>query len=116
MERPERRKHRRLRIPLPIEYRANGADPSTACRTVTRNVSTGGLMFEVIEAGIQAGDRLEVSLTVPPGNGYLPYESRATAVAEVLRVAEVRPPDAPAHGGQRLEVAARFCGRLRFTL
>ena len=42
----ERRKHRRLEIRLPLECSNWGGQPEVRYRTVTLNVSTGGVYFE----------------------------------------------------------------------
>jgi hypothetical protein len=116
MARRERRRHRRLELPLPLEYRFAGDDLDSMRRTVACNISSGGLMFEATGGEFRPGGRLELRVTVPPGDGHLPYETQAATSAEVLRVARV--PDeeiAPGRAG-RLQVAARFCSALTFDV
>ncbi len=109
----ERRQHRRLDIRLPLECYPVEAGRAQALRTVTTNISTGGLYFELdLIEGVsppEPQDRLQVELTVPPGDGYFPYQGRVSSVAEVLRCDEL--PQAESAGGERFArvgVAARF--------
>ena len=90
-------------------------------RTVTGNVSTGGLYFEMdlLDDRVPAPELhsvLDVELTVPPGDGHFPYEGRVTAAAEVVRCdslpgSPARSPDAPL----RLGIAARFRDPLKLA-
>jgi len=109
----ERRHHRRLDIRLPLECCPTSLGPERAVRTVTRNISTGGLYFEVdlLEdvAAPEVHSLLNIELRVPPGDGYFPYDGKVTSVAEVVRCSpttphEQRSPQAPT----RVGVGARF--------
>ena len=106
----ERRQYRRLAIRLPMEYSAVDNGEHRALRTVSSNISTSGLYFEIdlIEGAPipQLNSFLNVSLTVPPGDGYFPYEGQVTGTAEVVRCDPLEPQraDAPA----RLGVGAKF--------
>ncbi len=110
----ERREHRRLEIRLPLEYRP-AAEGACAYRTVTLNVSTGGLYFETDSQDIGPGTLLELELTVPPGDGHFPYVSRVSSVAEVLRARPLAREVSARPGGQRLGVAARFREPLKLS-
>lgn len=100
-------------IQLPMECYPCAEGPEKAVRTVTGNISTGGVYFEMDlfdEVPRPAPqDRLHVELTVPPGDGHFPYEGRVTGEAEIIRCDPVRGaapsrPDLP----PRVGVAARF--------
>lgn len=112
----ERREHRRLNIRLPVEYRPTKQNVNRAIRTVTENISTGGVYCEMdVLEGItppQVGSIWEVELIVPPGDGYFPYHGRATGLAEVIRACEPPSPtaDSPTEtfSQRRIGVAARF--------
>jgi PilZ domain len=109
----DRRTSRRLELRLPVELRMAGDDASTIVRTITRNISTGGLYLELDRADFSPGDRLQVELTVPPAEGVSPYPGRATCTAEVVRCTPLA-----ANTETRIErigVAARFLDRLRIT-
>lgn len=108
-----RRQHRRLNIRLPVECYPATLDRQHAVRTVTNNISTGGLYFEVdLIDGVSEPtpqSLLHVELTVPPGDGHFPYEGRLNSVAEVIRcdrLGTFQNPELPTH--ERLGVAARF--------
>ncbi len=106
----ERRQYRRLAIRLPMECSPAGKGEAQSLRTTCSNVSTSGLYFEMdLIEGVptpQPKAVLNLSLTVPPGDGYFPYEGRVTGTAEVVRCDQLAPHrgDIPA----RLGVAVRF--------
>ncbi|MBN1491560.1 MAG: PilZ domain-containing protein [Phycisphaerae bacterium] len=101
----DRRDHRRLGIRLPVEVTPVHADSTALLRTVTCNVSTGGIYFESPPDYLQAGTDVRLDLTIPPGDGYSPYSGRVSAVAKVLRV---EPLLGQQHARDRIGVAARF--------
>lgn len=84
--RQERRTHRRLEIRLPLQYCPVDDTGMNVCRTVTRNISTGGLYFETDDVDLKPGTLINLELTIPPGEGYSPYQGRITGVGEVMRV------------------------------
>ncbi|UCD28292.1 MAG: PilZ domain-containing protein [Planctomycetota bacterium] len=109
----ERRQHRRLNIRLPLECYPAGTERERVLRTVTRDISTGGMYFEMplfSEVSVpKINSLLDVELTVPPGDGYFPYVGHVRSVAEVVRCEplpanEGSQPDLPSHIG----VAAKF--------
>ena len=78
---------------------------------MTRNISTGGVYFEADLSNDlpppEARSLLSVEMTIPPGEGYFPYEGRVRGVAEVLRCELMGAPDT-SPGSRRVGVAARF--------
>lgn len=109
----ERRQYRRLDIRLPIEFFPRGAEGEDVLRTVTKDISTSGLYFEMplFKGGPapKLSTLMNVELTVPPGDGYFPYVGRVTSVAEVVRCE----PLPVSHGTQsevppRVGIGARF--------
>lgn len=111
--RQERRTHRRLDIRLPLQYCPVDDTGINVCRTVTRNISTGGLYFETDDVDIKPGTLINLELTIPPGEGYSPYQGRITGLGEVVRV------DAPEAGVDAavrpVGVATRFREGLRLS-
>ena len=82
---PERRKYRRLRMALPLEFRRS-AQPSVGLyRSVARDVSTGGIYFETVLEDLGKGDLIDIELTIPPGEGHFPYQGRVSSIAAVVR-------------------------------
>ena len=110
----ERRQHRRLDIRLPLEYRRVDDALENVFRTVTLNVSTGGVRFETEAEELTPGTLLNLELTVPPGDGHWPLQGRVSAVGEVVRVS---PPEAqgPKQVARRVAVAARFREPLKLS-
>jgi hypothetical protein len=104
---PERRKHQRLAIRLPLECRFPGA--AEALRSCTRDISTGGVCFDLelpAEAPVpELQSALSIAVTIPPGPGHSPYEGCVSAAAEVLRCSSL--PE-PKPGCERYGIAARF--------
>lgn len=109
----ERRQYRRLDIELPLECFSTDRGPGHFLRTTTRNVGTGGLYFELeLPPDVNApkvDSRLHVTLTVPPGEGYFPYEGRVTSIAEVVRCDVLD----SAAGTSRVGIAARLSDPLK---
>ncbi|HVP12634.1 MAG TPA: PilZ domain-containing protein [Phycisphaerae bacterium] len=109
----ERRIHRRMSIRLPVECRREGDGRSLVVRTITQNVSTGGLYLELDSPDFALGDNLRVDLTVPAAEGVSPYQGRATCNAQVVRL---DPPERTTEEKRRrFGVAARFLDRLRIS-
>ncbi len=104
---PERRKHQRLAIRLPLECRFPGA--AEVLRSCSRDISTGGVSFdlELPEATPvpEAQSALSIAVTIPPGPGHSPYEGSVSAAAEVVRCSPL-PGSGPGRG--RYGIAARF--------
>lgn len=116
----DRRQHRRLCIRLPLECYGAHQGRERALRTVTTNISTGGLYFEMdLLDGIgrpAPRDLLAVELTVPPGDGHFPYAGRLSSTAEVVRCDPLAPlQNGNATGVPRVGVAARFSEALRLA-
>lgn len=105
----ERRAHHRLDARLHLRINRLG-ETHPDIQSVTRNVSAGGIYFEVDDAVIRPGDLLHMELTLPASEGVFATEGRARCEAEVLRVLRT--------GGEgpldRYGVAARLINPLRF--
>lgn len=109
----ERRRHRRLDIRLPLQYCSADESGVEVCRTVTRNISTGGVYFETDDLSIQPGTLIDLRLTIPPGEGYSPYQGHISSIGEVVRVDDLGP---TAHADtRRIGVATRFRDGLRLS-
>jgi len=110
---PDRRANRRLDIRLPVELRRLGDGPAVVVRTITQNISTGGLYLELDRPDFAPGDRLSIDLKIPPAEGVSPYPGRATCEAEVLRCLPAsRTPDGTIRS---YGIAARFLDRLKMN-
>jgi hypothetical protein len=116
----ERRQHRRLAIRLAMECRGLGWSQEMPIRTVTTNISTGGVFFEMELPN--GGERpkpnelLNIALTVPPGDGHFPYQGLLTSVAEVLRCNQVPSTNGEHDDGPgRVGIAAQFRDALKLA-
>ncbi len=105
----DRREHRRMGIELPVEIRRLTQDGEPV-RTITRNISTGGLFVELDQTQWTVGDRLFVRMTLPPEEGVSPYAGEASCEAEVVR-ADAKLASRPGHVG----LGVRFLDRLKLS-
>lgn len=104
---PERRKHRRLRMALPLEFRRSAQPSVGPYRSVARDVSTGGIYFETVLEDLRKGELIDIELTIPPGEGHFPYQGRVSSVAAVVRT-EKSASSASQITNPRIGVAATF--------
>ncbi len=81
----ERRKYRRLQMHLPLEFRRVAESAGQQYRSVTHDVSTGGIYFETVLDNLREGELLDIEMTIPPGQGHFPYQGRVSSVAKVVR-------------------------------
>ena len=102
---PERRQHRRLEMHLPLEFRRVSEPSSGQYRSVTRDVSTGGIYFETGIDDLQTGELLDIEMTIPPGEGHFPYQGRVSSVAKVVRTKMPATGEAPK---ARIGIGAAF--------
>jgi hypothetical protein len=109
----EKRHHRRLNIRLPLEFCTADISHNDKIRTVTQNISTGGVYFELdLMRGMRAPclySRLDVDLVIPPGDGYFPYQGKLSSEAEVVRCQTLKNSQVDRNNGHnRVGIAARF--------
>ena len=113
----EKRAHRRLDIRLPLDYSRLGMPRGSSTKTVTRNVSTGGLYFETAAEDLRAGDELAFDLGVPPSDSRYPPHATISTVGRVIRASKID--DEPNDDGvvfTRYGIAAQFKTPLKLTL
>lgn len=105
----ERRQHRRLQIQLPLEFYPESSGRQSTYRTITRDISSGGIYFEVdhepVHEPLEAGTEIHLELTVPPG-AHFPYEGRVKATASVVRIEPAD--DTPDGRPNRFGIGARL--------
>ena len=107
----ERRRHRRLCIRLPIECVAAVGDRRMTYRTVTHDISSGGVCFESETDEFPIGTSLEMGLEIPPGDGHSPYPGRVRGTGRVVRGDRLAE-----HGGPpRFRIAARYSKPLKLA-
>lgn len=85
MDRPERRRDRRLGADFDVSFYKVGSTANEPYNGQTVNVSSGGLYFETTARTIEQGDRLRVELSIPPTPGLLEFGGKIAAFAKVLR-------------------------------
>ena len=104
---PERRKHRRLQMHLPLEFRRVTESAAGKYHSVTRDVSTGGIYFETAMDDLRKGELLDIEMTIPPGEGHFPYQGRVSSVARVVRTEKPSGSAGPT-ANRRMGVGAAF--------
>ena len=110
-EESERRNHRRMTIRLPIECVSSSNGHQVTYRTVTTDISSGGVCFEADGNDFPVRACLEIELGVPPGDGHSPYAGRVRGTGRVVRVD--RGNGDPAHAKYR--IAANFSKPLKLV-
>ena len=100
MDRPEKRRHRRLGAQYNISCRKVGSTVHIPHDGYTINVSPGGLYFETATGIFEQGNLLKVELSIPPTSGLLEFGGKIAGFAKVLRT------DA---ASGRYGVALQFC-------
>jgi hypothetical protein len=102
MNRPEKRKFRRLHIALDLSYRKVGSAEEQFHKGCTVNVSPGGLYFETTEDALAPSDFLKVEFLIPPTEGLLEFGGRISGFGKVLRTGLVG-------SSGKYGTAAEFC-------
>ena len=105
----DKRRHRRLDLRLPVEYRRRNGRRGLPTKTVSLNVSTGGIYFETAADDIEVGQTLELELGIPENDQRFPPHGHIAAVGKVVRVKALG--DQPNPEGAvftRYGIAARF--------
>lgn len=89
----EKRKDKRLDLSLPIQAKRAREGPEAPFRGgVTRNVSVGGVCFEVSSwREIKLGDVVTISISVPREFSHIFPFSRLAGKARVVRIEEMAP-------------------------
>jgi len=85
MDRPEKRRHRRLGAKYDISCRIVGSTENKPCEGHTVNVSPGGLYFQTETKTFTPGNLLAVELSIPPTSGLLEFGGKIAGFAKVLR-------------------------------
>ena len=116
----EQRRFRRLPIQLPAECKLERGERTYLFRTVSRNISTGGIYLE-LEAQPdghppEMADTLDLVLTVPPGDGYSPYEGQVMTTGKVVHRKDLSVDSSENEKAcQRIGLGIRFQQPLKFT-
>lgn len=110
MAKPERRRHRRLPIKIPLSCSRVGSTAEKARKGVTVNVSPGGLYFQTLTATFKRDSLVRVELSIPPTTGVLELGGTISSFAKVLRTHKIQ----DSHTGTGLSsskygVALEFC-------
>jgi len=100
MDRPEKRRHKRLGAQYNISCRKVGSTAPTSYDGYTVNVSPGGLYFETATGTFEQGSLLQVELSIPPTSGLLEFGGKIAGFAKVLRTDSA---------SGRYGVALQFC-------
>jgi hypothetical protein len=105
----DRRKHQRLPLRLAVSCQKVGQpENKMVIRGSTINVSPGGVLMEIGNGALTAGELLSIEMSVPPTRGLLEYGGRISSYAKVVRVgghslSKTAKPTTPA------QIALEFC-------
>ena len=100
MDRPEKRRHKRLGAQYDISCLKVGSTAQIPYDGYTINVSPGGLYFETAAGIFEQGNLLKVELSIPPTSGLLEFGGKIAGFAKVLRTNSA---------SGRYGVALQFC-------
>jgi len=109
MNRPERRKYRRVGVRFNILCYRVGCEAEQSHTGQTVNVSPGGLYFQTTAETLKPGNLLRVELSIPPTSGLLEFGGRIAGFAKVLRTSDVGDPTVSSSYG----IAVEFCQPLK---
>ena len=117
MESVEKRKYKRLPIKLDLSCRKAESAGHEIYLGSTKNVSPGGLYFEVATDVFKAGHLLRVDLLIPPTTGLLESGGSISGIGKVLRIHNVRSSDAESEESSlKSDVALEFCQPLKLRI
>ena len=110
MARPERRRHRRLPMKVPLSCSKVGSTTEKTRKGVTVNVSPGGLYLQTLSATFKVGSLARVELSIPPTSGVLELGGTISSFAKVLRVHKIQDSDtSTGSSSSKYGVALEFC-------
>jgi hypothetical protein len=110
MARPERRKHRRLPIKIPLSCSKVGSTARKPRKGLTVNVSPGGLYFQTLTATFRGGSLVRVELSIPPTAGVLESGGTISSFARVLRTHRIQDSHkSTGSSSSKYGVALEFC-------
>lgn len=110
----ERRRHRRIPLRLSVTCRKAGGPDEKKYAGSTINVSPGGMLIEMREIEIAAGQVLTVEMIVPPTEGLLEFGGSFSIYARVLRRGQAANPVSRSESVYSL--AVEFCQPPRFRV
>lgn len=117
MDRPERRRDRRLGASFDVSFYKVGSTANEPYDGHAVNVGPGGLYVETTARTIEPGDMLRVELSIPPTPGLLEFGGKIAAFAKVLRAynigSHVTDSDSTCN---KYGVALQFCHRPRLCI
>jgi hypothetical protein len=106
----DKRKHDRLPLRLDLLCQRVGVGGNDIYTGKTINVSTGGVLFHVVNGKLSCDDLLNLELTVPPTEGLLELGGKMSTFARVVRVHHAHHDDKQHHA-----VAAEFLESPKFV-
>lgn len=110
MARPERRRHKRLPIKIPLSCSKVGSTAEKTRKGLSVNVSPGGLYFQTLSATFKGGCLVKVELSIPPTTGVLEFGGTISSFAKVLRTHRIQDSDtSTVSSSSKYGVALEFC-------
>jgi hypothetical protein len=105
-----RRKHERLSLRFDLECQrvGNREDETQTGRTL--NISTGGVLFEISDCGLQREDLVNLEVSIPASEHFFDFGTSLKTQARVLRVVDIK------NNKSNLRVAAQFLYSPKFCV
>jgi len=117
MDRPERRRDRRLGASFDVSFYKVGSTANEPYDGHAVNVGPGGLYVETTARTIEQGDLLRVELSIPPTPGLLEFGGKIAAFAKVLRADNIGGDIAGGNSTcNKYGVALQFCDRPKLCI
>ena len=118
MDRPERRRHRRLQLSLPLSCRLSRSSRSWPLESTTRDVSPGGVYFELVTSEpVELADLVQIEMSVGDTQMQLAQGDTVSGTAQIRRIEPLRnPAQDSTEQARRLGIAAEFSKPLKLRI
>ena len=113
-ETKDRRYHQRLALRLNVQCQTVGLSGGKSFSGSTVDVSTGGMLVEMSEPGLNEGQLISVEMAVPPSTGLMEYGGRLSSYARVCRIDDENVAQSEPESRSKA-IALEFCDSPHFS-
>jgi hypothetical protein len=114
-ETQDRRYHQRLPLRLNVLCQTVGLSGGRSYSGSTVDVSTGGMLVEMNEPGLNEGQLISVEVSVPPTTGLMEYGGRLSSYARVCRIDQEQMEQIELSKAGSKAIALEFCDCPHFS-